>query len=296
MIKKYTIYGERCSGTNYLEQLMNHNFDIEITWDYGWKHFFGFNNLSNSDDVLFIGIIRNLCDWVNSLYREKHHFAPNLTKNVDSFLNSTFYSVDEKGNEIIIDRHIKTKKRYKNIFELRQVKNHFLLETMPKLVKNYCIITHDSLLNNFVNIMNKIRSYGLITKNNINFPENIFFYKDNKNIIYKPKRNKIDDEIILNKANLFYEKILFPEFNTRVVIRIRKKNINKLQKVNDKFYNKILNMNKHHNINVEIIIPDKLMNKKVILFYRSWKNGHSFNNLNKKLPANVKNIIYVRRI
>ena len=89
MLKKYTIYGERCSGTTYLEQLINLNFDIEITWSYGWKHFFGFNDLSNTDDVLFIGIVRNLSDWVNSLYREKHHLKPEITKDTNSFLNNT---------------------------------------------------------------------------------------------------------------------------------------------------------------------------------------------------------------
>jgi hypothetical protein len=216
MIKKYTIYGERCSGTNYLEQLILHNFDIEVTWEYGWKHFFGFNDLSNTDDVLFIGIIRNLCDWVNSLYREKHHLKPELTKDVDSFLNNTFYSVDKKNNEYMTDRHIQTKERYKNIFELRHTKNNFLLETMPKLVKNYCIITYDNLIENFSNVMNKIRSFGLTVKTNINFPVNVYYYKKKKNITYVPKKNEIDDEIILNKANLFYEKILFPKLNTKI--------------------------------------------------------------------------------
>ena len=73
MIQKVTIYGERCSGTNYLEKLLKINFDIEVIWCYGWKHFYGFSDLSNSDDVLFIGIIRNITDWTNSLYRTPYH-------------------------------------------------------------------------------------------------------------------------------------------------------------------------------------------------------------------------------
>lgn len=40
MICKYTIYGERSSGTNYLENLITLNFDVTLTWKYGWKHFF----------------------------------------------------------------------------------------------------------------------------------------------------------------------------------------------------------------------------------------------------------------
>lgn len=34
MIKYFTIYGERCSGTNYLEQIIKLNFDVEVTWKY----------------------------------------------------------------------------------------------------------------------------------------------------------------------------------------------------------------------------------------------------------------------
>ena len=77
-VKKYTIYGERCSGTNYLENIIN----VNITWDYGWKHFFGFQDdkLKKSDDTLFICIVRNLPDWINSFYREKYHLPLNDIK------------------------------------------------------------------------------------------------------------------------------------------------------------------------------------------------------------------------
>ena len=49
---KVTIYGERCSGTNYLEALLKLNFDVQIVRNYGSKHFFGFKDLNNTDDVL----------------------------------------------------------------------------------------------------------------------------------------------------------------------------------------------------------------------------------------------------
>ena len=74
MFKKYTIYGERCSGTNYLENIIDINFDVNITWEYGWK-VFGFQDcmLKNSDDTFFICIVRNLPDWINTFYRTMHH-------------------------------------------------------------------------------------------------------------------------------------------------------------------------------------------------------------------------------
>lgn len=223
ILRKFTIYGERCSGTNYLEQLMLLNFEVDIVWDYGWKHFFGFYDLTNSEDVLFIGIVRNLPDWVNSLYREKHHLPPELTKNIDTYLNGTFYSLQGNNellnpfypilkDEILFDRNLETNKRYRNIFELRHVKNKFLIETMPTLVKNYCLITYDNLLENFDSVMEQIKNYGLQVKSNIEFPLNtdIHLYKGIYKHIFKKKQNEISDIVILEKANLFYEKILFP--------------------------------------------------------------------------------------
>jgi len=213
-MKKVTIYGERCSGTNYLEELLLLNFDVEIVWDYGFKHFFGFNDyLTNSDDTLFIGIIRNLEDWINSLYREKHHLPTHLTENIDTFLTNTFYSLDYSGNEIMSDRNIDTGERYKNIYELRLVKNKYLIEKMPKLVKNYCLITYDDLVDNFLDVMNKLKNCNLKVKDNINFPLNVNYYKKNRNELFKKKENIISKEkiIIENEELTFYEKLLFPK-------------------------------------------------------------------------------------
>jgi hypothetical protein len=219
-MKKVTIYGERCSGTNYLEELLLLNFDVEIVWDYGWKHFFGFNDLTNSDDTLFIGIIRNLEDWINSLYREKHHLPTHLTENIDAFLNNTFYSLkldletyEITSDEDMRDRNIDTGERYKNIYELRLVKNKYLIEKMPKLVKNYCLITYDDLVDNFVDVMNKLKNNGLKIKNGINFPLNVNYFKKEKNVLFKKKENTISkDKIIIENEELkFYEKLLFPK-------------------------------------------------------------------------------------
>ena len=43
MVKYFTIYGERCSGTNFIERAIVKNFEIELTWKYDYKHFFGFH-------------------------------------------------------------------------------------------------------------------------------------------------------------------------------------------------------------------------------------------------------------
>lgn len=209
MITQYTIYGERCSGTNYLENLININFDVKITWKYGWKHFVGFSNLrdANNDNTLFIGIVRNPYDFINSLYREQHHL-PKKFKIIDNYLNDEFYSLDKTGNEIMEDRNMHTKERYKNIFDMRNTKLNFLINDMPLLVKNYILIRHEDLLDDFDNTMNKIKEKGLRIKNNIDFPLNFLTYKTsnhNKLFVRNSKINHISKKIIKKRVKMIYE-------------------------------------------------------------------------------------------
>ena len=217
MIKKFTIYGERCSGTTYLQYLINENFDVKITWEYGWKHFFGFqdNKLKNSDETLFICIVRNPVDWINSFYRDKHHIPleikNKIENNFENFLNTEFWSYDKKkNNEIKEDRNIYTGKKYKNIFELRHTKIKWMIEDLPKKVKNYIFIKYEDLVNNFTDVMNQIKDKGLSIRKNIKFPINTNNYKGNRKNKFIKKKNDYSSEIILSNPNFikFYEEKL----------------------------------------------------------------------------------------
>lgn len=226
MLKKFTIYGERGSGTNYLEDLIRLNFDAHLSWDYGWKHFFGFQDekLKNSNNTLFICIVRNLPDWINSFFRYKHHIPLKFIKNVpqselvEPFLNDEFFSVnDAKHNfktwseELMTDRNIYTGERYKNIYELRHTKIKWMIEDLPKKVNNYIFIRYEDLIDNFEETMTKIKDKGLRVKNDINFPLNLTHVGGQKDKIFKKKENTISSEYILSNPNLirYYEEKLY---------------------------------------------------------------------------------------
>ena len=219
--QKVKIYGERCSGTNYLEQLLLKNFNVQmIPHEYGHKHFFGFHNLNDSDNVLFICVVRDPVTWINSFYKNPWHVHPNMTTSTLSFLSQPFQSVIDKSyqksfpsnanigdiNKEDVDMY--TKKPYKNIMELRHVKLKWMIETLPTMVKNYCLIRYEDLVDHFEETMDILKETGLSLKNKDTFPENHNLYKKQTSEVYVSKTyNEITKKDLLHHKsfNDYYE-------------------------------------------------------------------------------------------
>ena len=155
-IKNFVIFGERCTGSNFLEEAIVHNFYLPLSNEYGNKHFFCFHDFSkkNTENTLFIGIIRNPIYWLNSFFSNPWH-VPYKNRELNGFLFNEFYSIcDEKKsantmfsfisngcsemNEINrLDLNYKTGEKYKNIFELRKLKNNVKIQILGFLMMKY---------------------------------------------------------------------------------------------------------------------------------------------------------------
>jgi hypothetical protein len=197
-INNFVIYGERCSGTNYLENIIKTNFGLDLNTDFGSKHFFCFNNYNKPlDNTLFIGIVRNPIYWINSLSKELYHI-PDENKSLNNLLFNKYYSVEENTNNIIIkDINFITLKKYNNIFELRKMKNFYLLNVMPKMVKNYILINYETLLYNFDYTLDFIKNKFNLTKK---FPiyQQITKYKKSESYNFVKQRVILLSEQIVN--------------------------------------------------------------------------------------------------
>lgn len=167
-ITNYTIFGERHSGTNFLENVVSKNLDINPIWKFGWKHWIGsgchWNKFITSQDTLFIGIVRNIYDWIGGMMKLPHHLL--LKENTyeallsypvaSGYIPELFISYGKiiSGikdiNKIIIqdERNYITQAYYKNIFEARYFKNIFLYHYMPFLVDNFILIRYEDFLFN----------------------------------------------------------------------------------------------------------------------------------------------------
>lgn len=134
-IRRIQIYGERRSGTNFLEQLLVANLrSVPVCRDYGWKHGFHGPGVETADDCLFLVIYRNPFDWLRSLHRRPFHAAPSLRRiPFSDFIRREWWCVwDEQagrprghemhGLEMMSERDPETGERFPNVLRLRTAK------------------------------------------------------------------------------------------------------------------------------------------------------------------------------
>ena len=202
MIKNIQLYGERCSGTNYLQSLIEMNFkEIPVTWQHGWKHWFP--KLKNTKETLFIVIIRDPLDWLSSINRTPFHTE--LKKlSFSEFIRREWYSVYDSdsgfkedhpliGKEMIIDRDPETGKRFENVIKLRNSKNkHFL--GIENKVENFAFVRYEDISGDESIIKDVAAKFNI----SLRFPEirRTEYFKGNKTFgVYKKKEyQKISEE------------------------------------------------------------------------------------------------------
>lgn len=215
-IKNFVIFGERCSGSNFLEEAITNNFYVTLSNEYGNKHFFCFHDFTkkNTENTLFIGIIRHPIQWLNSFFSNPWH-VPNKNRELTHFLFGEFYSIcDEKKtantmysfisngysemNEINrLDLNYKTGLKYKNIFELRKLKNEYLTILMPTKVENYILINYEDLLYNYENTLDVIKNQFRLVQRETIYKKITYYkktnisYKGEKKITFTPEQVKI---------------------------------------------------------------------------------------------------------
>jgi hypothetical protein len=148
-LRHFTVFGERNSGTNYLEKLIARNFAglTPAPRNFGWKH--GgldrrwwqpgltpqplHDHARDAAGVLFIVIHRNPVSWLLSMHRIPHHAPFHVNVPLSVFLRmewSDYYNERGPGDDIAPDpdrrfalgRARNAIERFPSIFDLRREK------------------------------------------------------------------------------------------------------------------------------------------------------------------------------
>lgn len=142
-ISRVTILGERCSGTNYLELLLNQNFNIKTEVDEKHWHI-NPNNINYSDSNLYIIMARNVYDFLRSLYIQRHHVPSRIfRKNFSQFIRTEWYSI-RSGVDFRNDWNPRTKEHYSNILKMRSGKYKHWFD-LQGVVPNFYYINYEEL-------------------------------------------------------------------------------------------------------------------------------------------------------
>ncbi len=178
-IDRFQMFGERRSGTNFVRELVQTNFNVQTTWRFGWKH--GIPHFPVLPKrCLFVVVVRDPFDWAVSLFNGAYEAHPVVkNRDFDAFLREEWvgqfrpakspwhkvgYDFDPsvgRGEELQLDRHPIEGRRFKSIFEMRSVKYRSFLGLLERDV-NVAIIRFEDALNKPQAVCKKIsNTFGL---------------------------------------------------------------------------------------------------------------------------------------
>ena len=134
-IKCIKIFGERNSGTTYLQQLLENNMiDIKLcdpgyNGGTGWKHGVPKMELfKNEKEFLFIFIVRDLDSWLKSMYKNQYNFKK--IYKIEDFLTKKLESNDRREwHDMNVNKEIEEQ----DVMSLRYSKLRSLFDFYEKI-------------------------------------------------------------------------------------------------------------------------------------------------------------------
>lgn len=171
-LTKFAVFGERNSGTKYLISTLNKNTNLAHTYEYGFKHWYIKNfqprgrpngttdneclkplDGGDSDNTIFIFIVRNPYDWCASMYKRPYHMKRMNKSNLFNFVRTKYIAYENKcpkdhrkGSKTPWKIDPRTKKYFiddaNNLVDLRNRKNkHFY--NLKNKVKHFYLIRQE---------------------------------------------------------------------------------------------------------------------------------------------------------
>ncbi len=133
--RRYQVFGERSSGTNFVKRLLGRNSTLRPIEDLGWKH--GFPHMTAiPEDVAVVCVVRDARSWALSMHAKPWHCPPAMQAlRFSDFLRAEWATVADRaryfpqvaelggvGQPLQQDRHPLTGRAFADLFALRQAK------------------------------------------------------------------------------------------------------------------------------------------------------------------------------
>ncbi|MFV0410316.1 MAG: hypothetical protein ACK5LJ_11660 [Paracoccus sp. (in: a-proteobacteria)] len=171
-IRDFQVFGERCSGTNYLEHLISENFEATCIHHYGWKHAAPTMPAIWSHSLILV-IVRHPLEWLLSLHRTPYEGAPQLHDRAFSdFIREEWESIARprfqgwekwglrkdgrmRGEVLQLDRHPISGRRFANALEMRMIKAQAMMGLRNR-AGNFALMRFEDLQRNPASLLTRL--------------------------------------------------------------------------------------------------------------------------------------------
>jgi len=172
-IEQMQVWGERCSGTNYVNVLTRKNTKCAMTRSMGWKHGFVQRNAIPANTLLICSM-RNSTSWIKSLFHKPWHatqevqgasFSEFIRMPFDTRVDQVKYFPNSQVGDVIQqDRHPITGDAFETPFAMRAAKHEALLGLRARGC-NVVLVHFERVLANPQGFINDIhRDFGIARK------------------------------------------------------------------------------------------------------------------------------------
>jgi hypothetical protein len=191
LLNTFIVKGERCSGTVYLEKLIEQNLCVSRYETPEWKHgYFGLSvtdNFGKSIDYLTVFVFRNVFDWLRSFYLKPHHLEGTKSAHWEKrptfskFIRKEVKMFDDQNVCKNMDRHPFTLENPKNLLELRKWKIENWL-SYKKTANPAYYLKYEDLMEDPENVIREINDQWF----GVEFSFQNWRFYQNTNLEYKP--------------------------------------------------------------------------------------------------------------
>lgn len=217
-IKRFTVFGQRCSGTNALIKLIEANFPtLPFCEETGFKHWLVPEDRDIPSDLLVIVIAREVEPWLRSLHRNPWHVVPGMRSLAFSqFIRSEwltvwdedFWGIDAShprfGQPISEELCPQTKRPFANAIAMRggKLQNWLALE---KRSSGFMTVSFPDLINDAPGILYRVAALSGHSVTNIFTPIDSYKGQGNRAFVPKPSAPVSGDDREHIEAHLDYD-------------------------------------------------------------------------------------------
>ena len=176
MEREFLLYGERCTGTNVVQSLVENNFNMKVSWRFRYKHWPEIDGNQDEVDLPIVIVTRNPFSYFSSLYRMPWH-APEEIRKLDfsNFLRSEWWNVYNEevhvgpddaryGKEMPRELFHQEGRRYKNVIEMRGTKLRQLADIFNSKSQRIVVVDFEELRSDQVSVVNRLSRTWKIAK------------------------------------------------------------------------------------------------------------------------------------